>query len=301
MNSAPVPHVFDPIRHARRRSRAAAQYHEYDFLKRRLSRDLAERLADSSRQFPVALDHGCHNGVLGEALLESGQVSSVIATDPAEPMARRARARGLAACVMPLETLAFAPGSLDLAASALSLHWVNDLPGLLVQLREALKPDGLFLAAIAGAGTLPELRESLALAETEIRGGAGPRISPLPGLQDLAALMQRAGFAMPVVDIETITVRYDNAMSLLQDLRGMGETAAFGQPADQGLSRRILMRAAETYQASHSDPDGRVRATFRIVWLSGWAPAQGQPKPLKPGSAKVSLTEVFARKGDTTD
>ncbi len=212
-------------------------------------------------------------------------------------MAALARGRGLSACVMALDDLAFAPASLDLVASVFALHWVNDLPGLLIQVRKALKPDGLLLAALAGAGTLSELRESLMLAESEITGGAAPRVSPLPGLQDVAGLMQRAGFAMPVVDIETITVRYDSAMGLMDDLRGMGETAAFTQSAGRGLSRRVLARAAQIYQAGHGDADGRVRATFRIIWLSGWAPAEGQPKALRPGSAKISLARVFRQDG----
>ncbi len=217
----------------------------------------------------------------------------VIATDPAPAMARRALGEGLAACAMPLESLSFGPDHFDLVASAFALHWVNDLPGLLIQIRTVLKPDGLFLGALAGAGTLQELRNSLLLAESEIIGGAAPRVSPLPGLQDLAGLMQRAGFAMPVADIETITVRYPSIFRLFDDLRGMGETAAFAGPEQRALSRRILMRAGQIYAENHSDPDGRLPATFKVVWLSGWAPAEGQPKPLRPGSAKISLTKVF--------
>lgn len=298
MDTASVPRIFEPARHGRRRARAAAGFGDYDFLKARLSSDLAERLADSSRHFDRALDLGCHTGELAGALMESGQVGHVTAVDPAEEMAARTCRRGFPACAMALEEMAFAPHSFDLVASAFALHWVNDLPGLLVQIRQVLRPDGLFLAALAGAGTLQELRDSLILAETEMTGGAGQRISPLPGLQDMAALMQRAGFAMPVADVETVTVRYPNAMRLMDDLKGMGETASFSQPAGRGLSRRILSRAGEIYAENHADADGRLPATFRIVWVSGWAPAEGQPRPLKPGSAKVSLTKVFGTPPD---
>lgn len=198
------------------------------------------------------------------------------------------------------EALNFEPASFDLAVSILALHWANDLPGLLSQIRTVLKPDGLFLACLFGGGTLSELRHSLIEAESEITGGVSPRLSPLPGLQDMAGLLQRAGFALPVADIERVTVRYAHPMKLLKDLKGMGEQAAFAPRAGQErrpLSRRILARMSEIYSERYSDPDGKVRASFEIVWLSGWAPAAGQPKPLRPGSGKFSLADAVKKAG----
>ena len=179
--------------------------------------------------------------------------------------------------------------------SVLSLHWINDLPGALSQIRSVMQPDGLFLACLFGGGTLNELRASLIEAESEITGGISPRLSPLPNLQDMAGLLQRAGFALPVADIERVTVRYSHPMKVLQDLKGMGEQAAFA-PRDgqqrRPLSRRILARMSEIYAERYSDPDGKIRASFDVIWLSGWAPAAGQPQPLKPGSGKFSLADA---------
>ena len=221
-----------------------------------------------------------------------------MATDVSPAMTEIARARGLAADTGDEENLGLPSESVDLAMSALSLHWVNDLPGTLIQIRQALQPDGLFLGALFGAGTLNELRHCLVEAETEISGGLSPRLSPLPALADMAGLLQRAGFALPVADRDTITVRYDNMFGLLQDLKGMGERASFVPGRTQPLSRRVLMRAADLYAQSFSDPDGRIRATFEIIYLSGWAPAPTQPKPLRPGSAKVSLAQAIKRQRD---
>jgi hypothetical protein len=177
---------------------------------------------------------------------------------------------------------------------------VNDLPGALIQIRTALKPDGLFLGCLFGAGTLGELRTSFLEAETELTGGAGVRISPLPGLQDMAGLMQRAGFALPVVDLETVTVRYGEPFKLLRDIKGMGEQAAFApneKMPRRPLSRRLLARMAEIYAERFADSDGRLRATFNVIWLSGWAPDASQPKPLRPGSAKHSLADAVRKAG----
>ena len=289
----PIPRVFDTLSKDRQRSRAAAGVARYCFLKARVSSDLVERLGDSPRAFPCALDLGCHDGTLSRALLEGGQVRTCLALDPVPAMAGQAHGSDVLPLVGETERLPFAPRSVDLVASTLCLHWVNDLPGLMVQVREALKPDGLFLAALFGAGTLGELRTALIEAETELTGGASPRISPLPGLQDMAGLLQRTGFAMPVADVETITVRYGSPLGLVDDLRGMGEQAAFAEPGGRSLSRRILARMAEIYQARFADPDGRVRASFEVIWLSGWAPGEGQPTPLRPGSAKVSLADAL--------
>lgn len=287
----PAPQPFDTARHLAFRGRAAAHFDEYDFLKARVSSALVERLADSARRFEHGLDLGCHTGTLAAALEDGGQVAQVTCFDGAAAMAERA-GRGRDARSGDPELLPFKEQSFDLVASALSLHWINDLPGQLIQIREILKPDGLFLAALLGAGTLGELREALMQAESELTGGATPRVSPLPGLQDCAGLMQRAGFAMPVADIDHLTVRYATPFDLMRDLRGMGEQAAFSA-GGRALSRRILARMAEIYADRFADADGRIRASFEIIYLSGWRPAPNQPRPKRPGSARASLAEAL--------
>ncbi|MEM7768041.1 MAG: methyltransferase domain-containing protein, partial [Pseudomonadota bacterium] len=235
-------------------------------------------------------DLGSHGGTLARKLAQHRQIGQVLATDPSPEMAQRAgHGGGVLSLASGMEHVPFARDSLDLVASVASLHWVNDLPGVMVQVREALRPDGLFLAALFGGGTLAELRAVLTEAETRLRGGVSPRLSPLPGLADVAGLMQRTGFALPVVDSETVTVRYDNMFRLLADLRGMGEQAAFPADRTAPLRRDVLEAAAHAYQDRFADPDGRIRATFQVIWLSGWAPAPSQPQPLRPGSAKTSL------------
>ncbi|MCA8900872.1 MAG: methyltransferase domain-containing protein [Hyphomonas sp.] len=291
------PRLFDRVRVARNRDRAAATYEDYAFLKDRVSSDLVERLQDTAHTFEQGLDLGCHDGRLARAALGSGRVAAMEAGDASAGMAAAARASGLDARQMDEETPELPAGRYDLVLSALSLHWVNDLPGTLVRVRQAMKPDGLFLGALFGAGTLAELRECLMEAETEISGGAAPRLSPLPGLRDMAALMQRAGFALPVADRDSVVVRYQDPMRLLEDLKGMGERAAFQPEMIRPLPRRVLERAMALYHERHADPDGRVRASFEIVHVSGWAPAPGQPQPLKPGSATVSLAEAVKRSG----
>lgn len=285
--------MFDRARLTRHRDRAAARFAEYDFLKARVSNDLIERLADTSHAFPHALDLGCHSGMLAKRLQAQRGVAKVQACDLSEKMVALARGAGVDARQADEEYLPFGPATFDLVASALSLHWVNDLPGALIQIRQALKPDGLFLGGLLGAGTLTQLRISLMEAEAELTGGAALRVSPLPGLQDMASLMQRAGFALPVVDVDRVTVRYGDVFKLLADLGGMGERAAFASNAQRGLSRRILMRMAQIYAERFSDADGKVRASFEIIYLSGWAPAPHQPKPKRPGSATVRLADAL--------
>ena len=192
----------------------------------------------------------------------------------------------------------FEPESLDLVVSLLSLQAMNDIPGMLVQIRRALRPDGLFLGAFAGAGTLAELRECLLAAETELHGGASPRVTPFTDVRDAGALLQRAGFALPVADVETVTVRYDDMFGLMADLRAMGETSALADRSRRPGTRDLFARAAEIYAERFVDADGRVRASFSIVWLSGWAPDASQQKPLKPGSAKVSLKTILENPGN---
>lgn len=198
--------------------------------------------------------------------------------------------------VLDPEHLPFADETFDLIVSTLALHWVNDLPGALIQMRRALKPDGLMLATFFGGDTLSELRFALLEAEAEVSGGAALRVAPFATLQDVAGLLQRARFALPAADRDVVTVRYAEPMRLLADLRAMGETAALSERSPHGLSRRILARAFEIYRERHSDEDGRVRATFEIFTATGWAPHESQQKPLAPGSAKARLADALNTK-----
>ena len=191
------------------------------------------------------------------------------------------------------EALPFGDASLDLVVSALALQFVNDLPGTLVQIRRALKPDGLFLAALIGGDTLTELRQAFAAAEAEIEDGISPHVAPFADLRELGTLLQRAGFALPVTDIDRLTVRYASPFALMHDLRRMGASNALVERRRAPLRRATLMRMAEIYAEKFADADGRIRATFEIVWLSGWAPHASQQQPLKPGSAQHRLADAL--------
>jgi len=191
------------------------------------------------------------------------------------------------------ERLPFAAASLDLIVSSLSLHWANDVIGALVQARLALKPDGLFIGALFGGATLTELRQALTAAELELTGGAGPRVSPFADPSDAAGLLQRAGFALPVADVDRVTVRYDHPLKLMADLRRMGETSVLAERHPRPLTRRVLARAFEIYARDFADPDGRLPATFEILTLTGWSPSETQQKPLRPGSAKMRLADAL--------
>jgi SAM-dependent methyltransferase len=230
--------------------------------------------------------------------MASGKVARMVAADIAPAFTGLAQAAGLAAETVDEEHLPFPETSFDLVIAPLTLHWVNDLPGALIQIRRILKPDGLFLGALFAAGTLSELRDVLTEAETELTGGLAPRFSPLPGLRDMAGLMQRAGFALPVADRDTVEVTYGHPVVLLSDLKGMGERTCFLPGTSRPLSSRILARATQLYTERFPAPRGRVKASFEIVHVSGWAPGPGQPQPLKPGSAKVSLADAVKRAQD---
>jgi SAM-dependent methyltransferase len=194
-----------------------------------------------------------------------------------------------------VETLALQPESLDLVVSALALQFVNDLPGVLAQIRRALRPDGLLLAAMIGGDTLTELRQSFAAAEAELEGGVSPRVAPFADLRDVGALLQRAGLALPVTDVDRVIVRYDSAFALMQDLRRMGATNIMVERRRTPTRRATLLRMAQLYGERFADADGRIRATFDVIWLSGWAPHESQQQPLKPGSAKAGLAEAVKR------
>ncbi|MCT7377476.1 methyltransferase domain-containing protein [Chelativorans salis] len=283
--------VFDTELLLARKRRALESGDEgAQFLMRRAAEDLGERLATVERHFSCAAAIFCLTSHTADAIRESGKAGDVLRVENDERLLSGDE-EGIVAAP---ETVPLEAESLDLAVSLMTLHEVNDIPGLLLQIRRALKPDGLFLAAMAGAGTLGELRQSLLLAETEISGGAAPRVSPFADVRDAGALLQRAGFALPVADLETVTVRYDTMFDLMRDLRAMGAANALTERSRRPATRRLFLRAAEIYQERFADPDGRIRATFNIVWLSGWAPHTSQQKPLKPGSAKVSLKSVLS-------
>lgn len=295
------PQIFDRARLARRRQRLAPGFADYAFLRDRVSSDLESRLADTPRTFTSGLELGAAGGNLSAALLSTGKAAHMVAADTAPAFVEIAARKGLEAVLADEEALPFPPEHFDLVLAPLNLHWVNDLPGALIQIRRILKPDGLFLGALFGAGTLSELREVLAEAETELTGGLSPRLSPLPGLRDMAGLLQRAGFTLPVADRDVVTVRYAAPENLLADLKGMAERAAFMPANARPLPRRVLQRALALYRARFSDPDARIRATFEVIHLSGWAPGPGQPQPLRPGSAKASLARAVRSAGGSAN
>ena len=273
-----------------RRDRAARDWDRQAFLKREIAERLVERLDDVRRTFALGLDLGGHGDEVATALADRTTVGRLVRSDLGLAFARRADGP---AVVADEEALPFAPQSFDLVLSAMSLHWVNDLPGTLIQVGRLLKPDGLFLGAMLGGGTLWQLRQALAAAESEIEGGLSPRVSPFADLRDAAGLLQRAGFALPVADGETIEVDYESALALMRDLGAMGEGNLVVERR-RGLARRAtLLRAAEIYGERFARPSGRVTASFEVLFLHGWAPHASQPKPLKPGSAAHRLAEAL--------
>ena len=284
MNSPP-PRLFDPVRRASRLARASRRFEGADFLHRRAAAEMANSLEVILRGFPTVVDLSPHPGVFAAGVNDSG------ASERIGPVRAVAAAPGETA-------LPIADGSADLIVSVLGLHWIDDLPGALAQIKRALKPDGLFLGALFGAGTLKELRGALTEAELQARGGAQARISPFADGYDAAALMQRAGFALPVTDVDRVTVRYPDLFALVRDLRAMGETNALAGVI-RPLTRDIAARAAAVYAERHAEADGRIPATFEIVQLAGWAPHESQQKPLPRGSAKMRLADVLGVKEQT--
>ena len=279
------PNIFDRSL-LRARQRRARLLRPANFLLDHIAADLAERLLAVVRKFDIAVDLGTPGDAVRRVLAGSENIGSVI----------EAGLNGTGShlrVAVDEEALPFADSSLDLVVSALALQFVNDLPGTLIQIRRALKPDGLFLAALAGGDSLIELRTAFAAAESEIEGGISPRIAPFADVRELGALLQRAGFALPVVDRERLTVRYDSAVALMRDLRHMGATNILHERRRTPLRRTTLERVASIYAERFSDPDGRVRTTFEIIWLSGWAPHESQQKPLKPGSATQRLADAL--------
>jgi len=272
------------------RDRAAVKLDDYDFLLQEVADRLADRLDDFARTFPLALDLGCHTGQLGRALESRGGIQTLIQSDFSAAMAARA---GDQALVADEEALPFGENAFDAIFSCLSLHWVNDLPGTLAQIRRALKPDGLFLAAMLGGETLHELRVALTHSELAETGGAHPRVSPFADVRDAGGLLQRAGFALPVADMDEITVSYADPVKLMTDLRGMGETNAVAARALNFTRPATLLGAAAHYRDVFEDTDGRVPATFQVIFLTAWAPHESQQQPLKPGQSKARLADAL--------
>ena len=284
---SPDPVLFDRKLLRARRIRAL-RLGAADFLLEHIAAELADRLSAVMRTFDLVADIGTPGAAVRRVLRERGLAGRIIALDSLLP-----QPPGDGAVVADEEALPFADAALPLAVSALSLQFVNDLPGTLIQIRRALKPDGLFLCAMAGGDTLTELRQSFAAAEADIEGGVSPHVAPFADVRDLGALLQRAGFALPVTDSDRLTVRYADAFALMHDLRRMAATNVLYERRRQPLRRATLLRMAEIYAQRFSDADGRVRATFEIVWLSGWAPHESQQKPLRPGSARSRLADAL--------
>ena len=274
-NAAPM--LFDRAL-LRARQRRARKLGSADFLLDRVAEDIDERLHAVLRDFSSVADVWTPGDILrGPIRARFKSLTHLGLEDSLD------------------EVLPFQPGSLDLVISALAFQFVNDLPGVLAQIRRALRPDGLLLAAMIGGDTLTELRQCFAAAEAECEGGVSPRVAPFADLRDVGGLLQRAGFALPVTDLDHIVVRYDNALALTADLRRMGATNILVERRRTPTRRATLLRVAQIYAERFADPDGRIRATYDVIWLSGWAPHESQPKPLQPGSAKASLEEAVKR------
>src|SRR5882762_535169 len=277
LNPIAAPILFDRALLRTRQSRAL-KFGPATFLLDRVAEDVVERLHAVLREFKSVADIGTAGDQVRTAL--AGRADKIARVDlpdrNSEPL--------------PLE-----PESLDLAVSGLAFQFVNDLPGVLTQIRRALKPDGLLLAAMIGGDTLTELRQAFAQAEAECESGVSPRVAPFADLRDVGSLLQRAGFALPVTDVDQLVVRYDNAFALMADLRRMGATNVMIERRRTPTRRATLLRMAEIYTSRFADPDGRIRATFDVIWLSGWSPHESQPKPLRPGSAKASLEAAVKR------
>ncbi len=265
-NDTQSPKLFDMRAVERNMARGARMGSSFDFLRNEIADRMEDRLLDINRQFAEVLDIGGRFGL---------------------------RPTQTTALPQDGDALDATPASFDLVISNLALHWVNDLPGLMVQCHHALKPDGLFMASLFGGDTLHELRHALIAAESEILGGANARVIPFADVRDLGSLLQRAGFALPVTDMDTITVTFEHPLKLMQELRGMGEANALVSRSRRFLRRDVLMRACEIYVEKYALEDGRIPATFQVMYMTGWHPHKSQQKPLKPGSGAVNLADAL--------
>lgn len=295
MSEAEAMQVFDRGAVRAHRDRAAAQFDEHRFLTDEVAARLIDRLDDFTRRFPLALELGARDGFLSAQARALGKIDMALVADVSPRMAALAAEHGhwhMSVCADE-EFLPFAPRAFDMVWSCLSLHWVNDLPGALIQAQRCLKPDGLFLAAMLGGATLQELRQVLLETEIEMGNGVRPRISPFADARDAAGLLQRAGFALPVSDSDRITVKYRNLPSLFYDLRYMGEANAVSTRGRGFTTSSLFAEAADRYAEKYADEDGRIPATFEVIYLAGWAPAESQQKALRPGSAMHRLAEAL--------
>lgn len=282
--SSGPPILFDANRRAARLKRATRLFETADFLHARAARNAIDSLEVILREFEAPVDLSPHPSAFARSLADSPAKARLGPVRSVGDIAQRA---ATGAVSLDIETV-----GADLIVSLLGLHWANDLPGALSQIRRALRPDGLFVGSLFGAATLKELRSVMTEAELEVRGGAQARVSPFADGFDGAGLLQRAGFALPVSDVDRVTVRYDDPFALMRDLRAMGETNVLAGPI-RPLSRAVLARAAELYALRHAEPDGRIPATFEMIHLAGWAPHESQQKPLPRGSAKVRLADAL--------
>jgi len=287
------PQLFDRQLLRRRRERVQAQFAGVDFLFRRAAEDMLERIDIILRQFPLALDLGAGHGLLASELAARPNIEQVIAADHSAALLRGLAGSGVALLALDEEFLPFREASLDLITCMQALHFVNDLPGALIQIRRALKPDGLFMAALPGGRTLNELRTSFMLAEEELCGGVSPRVAPMADVRDYGGLLQRAGFALPVVDNDVVMVTYESPLKLMRELRLMGAGNVLCERLKKPVSRALLQRVVEIYAERFSE-DGRILATFEIIHMSGWAPDPGQQQPLVPGSASTPLSQALS-------
>ena len=293
-----LPQIFDRLAWQHNRDRAATRYAKAAFLKELACARLAERLELVKRNFTDILDLGCHGGQMGSALPARfhDQPIKLTQTDPSATFIQQARAANPYAqnnLVMTDDILPVAPASYDAVLSAMFLHWMNDLPGMLSQLRFALRPDGLLLANLLGGRSLTELRGCLSQAETDICGGISPRCMPMADVRDLGSLLQRAGFALPVADAELITVTYPDMFRLMADIRAMGGQNCLVGRISHFTPRAVFMRAAALYKEKFTVSEGQIKVTVELITLTGWAPDVSQPQPLRPGSAANRLAEAL--------
>ncbi len=280
--------IFDRVLLQKRRKRALSQFSDHDFLFTWANDRIAERLNDIKRSFPFALQIGGRSD--SAAFSKNQKIDHLIAMDCNTHMLHGFGNRSI---VAEEDIFPFANHSLDLILSVLSLHSVNDLPGALIQMRRALKPDGFFVAAMFGGETLRELREVISEAEILTRGGVSPRVFPFADKQQMGSLLQRAGFALPVVDSEIITVTYDHMFKLLYDIRGMGESNIIEARDKAYVGRDFFSSAAKIYHDRYAEENGRITASFEIIFIAGWAPHESQQQPMKPGGADMRLSDAL--------
>ena len=281
-----APQIFDTALLTRRRNRVAATAAAHDFLLARVGEDFAERLSIVKRTFEAGLNIDAHHGLLGRRLRALPNVGTIVDAGLSPGLLGQC---GGPTLIADAEALPLEAGSIDLAISGLSLHLVNDLPGALIQLRRALKPDGLLLAALLGGETLHELRQAWLIAEVEVTGGASPRVAPFADVRAMGALLQRAGFALPVADTDVVNVTYESPLHLMREIKAMGASNMLSERRRVPVTRTLLMRAAQVYRERFGLANGRIPATFEIITLTAWVPHESQQKPLKPGSATTRL------------